>query len=147
MLSAGFCYFCRMLPTREDLIKVVTFRTSRSGGKGGQNVNKVSSKVELVFDLASAPFFTEEERMLLNERLSGRLDQEGLLHVVSQEDRSQLMNKERVLVKLITLLKVSLQVQKKRKPTKIPKAVIKKRLEDKQSVASRKAMRRRPQLD
>jgi ribosome-associated protein len=136
-----------MLPTREDIIKVVTFRTSRSGGKGGQNVNKVSSKVELVFDLSSAPFFTEEERLLLNEKLAGRLDQEGLLHVVSQEDRSQLMNKERVIAKLIALLKAALHVQKKRKPTKVPKAVVRKRLEDKQSTASKKAMRKRPQFD
>lgn len=136
-----------MLPVREDIIKVATFRTSRSGGKGGQHVNKVSSKVELILDLRSVPFFTEEERILLQEKLAGRLDQEGCLHIVSQEDRSQLMNKERVIVKLIALLKSALHVQKIRKPTKIPKAVIKKRLADKQSVSSKKEMRRRPGLE
>jgi len=136
-----------MLPSKEELIKVVTFKTSRSGGKGGQNVNKVSSKVELVLDLSLTPFFTEEERVLLREKLANRLDLEGCLHVVSQEDRSQLMNKERTLLKLLALLKSALHIQKKRKPTKIPKAMIRKRLADKQSVGIKKELRRRPQLD
>jgi len=136
-----------MLPGKEDVLRAVTFKTSRSGGKGGQNVNKVSSKVELIFNLASAPFLTEEERALLAERLAGRLDQEGNLHVVSQEDRSQLLNKEKTIAKLIALLKSGLHVQKKRKPTKIPKAVIRKRLENKQSVAVKKESRKRPQID
>jgi len=136
-----------MLPGKEDVLRAVTFKTSRSGGKGGQNVNKVSSKVELIFNLASAPFLTEEERALLAERLAGRLDQEGNLHVVSQEDRSQLLNKEKTIAKLIALLKSGLHVRKKRKPTKIPKAVIRKRLENKQSVAVKKESRKRPQID
>ena len=136
-----------MLLGKEDVLKAVTFKTSRSGGKGGQNVNKVSSKVELIFNLASATFLTEEERLLLAERLAGRLDQEGNLHVVSQEDRSQLLNKEKTIAKLIALLKSGLHVHKKRRPTKVPKAVIKKRLEDKQSLAVKKQSRKRPQLD
>ncbi|RZM07005.1 MAG: aminoacyl-tRNA hydrolase [Pedobacter sp.] len=136
-----------MLPNKEDIIKVAQFRTSRSGGKGGQNVNKVSSKVELVLNLAEAEFFTEEEKTLLYERLAHRLDQEGSLHVVSQEDRSQLMNKERTVIKLISLLKAALHVQKVRKPTKTPKSVIRKRLADKQSIAVKKEMRKRPQMD
>ena len=136
-----------MLPGRDDIIKAVTFKTSRSGGKGGQNVNKVSSKVELIFNLATAAFLTDEERELLTERLAGRLDQEGNLHIVSQEDRSQLLNKEKTIAKLITLLKSALHVQKKRKPTKVPKAVIRKRLASKQAVAVKKESRRRPQLD
>jgi ribosome-associated protein len=136
-----------MLPGKEDVLRVVTFKTSRSGGKGGQNVNKVSSKVELIFNLASANFLTDDERALLTERLAGRLDQDGNLHVVSQEDRSQLLNKEKTIAKLIALLKSALHVHKKRKPTKIPKAVIRKRLENKQSVAIKKESRKRPQID
>lgn len=136
-----------MLPGRDDIIKAVTFKTSRSGGKGGQNVNKVSSKVELIFNLATAAFLTDEERELLTERLAGRLDQEGNLHIVSQEDRSQLLNKEKTIAKLITLLKSALHVQKKRKPTKVPKAVVRKRLANKQAVAVKKESRKRPQLD
>ncbi|TKC03858.1 alternative ribosome rescue aminoacyl-tRNA hydrolase ArfB [Pedobacter frigoris] len=136
-----------MLPNKEDILKVAVFKTSRSGGKGGQNVNKVSSKVELIFHIANAPFFTQEERIILNEKLAGRLDQEGNLHIVSQEDRSQLMNKERTIIKLIALLKSGLHVQKKRKPTKTPKSVIRKRLADKQSVSAKKENRKRPALD
>lgn len=136
-----------MLPVKEDIVKIASFKTSRSGGKGGQNVNKVSSKVELIFHVASAPFFTEAEQALLAERLAHRLDQEGNLHVVSQEDRSQLVNKERTIVKLIALLKSALQVQKQRKPTKIPKSLIRKRLADKQSMSLKKEMRKRPALD
>ena len=136
-----------MLPNKEDILKAVTFKTSRSGGKGGQNVNKVSSKVELILHLPSASFFTEEEQALLMERLANRLDQEGNLHIVSQEDRSQLMNKERTILKLIALLKSALHVQKKRKPTKTPKSVIRKRLQDKQNVSTKKTLRKRPALD
>lgn len=136
-----------MLPNKEDILKIAQFRTSRSGGKGGQNVNKVSSKVELVFNIADADFFTAEEQVLLHQRLAHRLDQEGNLHVVSQEDRSQLMNKERTIVKLISLLKTALHVQKVRKPTKTPKSVIRKRMADKQSTAVKKELRKRPLMD
>lgn len=136
-----------MVAGKEELLKVVTFKTSRSGGKGGQNVNKVSSKVELIINIATADVFTEEERFLLQERLAHRLDHEGNLHIVSQEDRSQLKNKEITLEKLMILLKASLHVQKKRKPTKTPKSVIRKRLEDKQSVSAKKQLRKRPFFD
>lgn len=130
-----------MLPTREEILKSVTFKTSRSGGKGGQNVNKVSSKVELIFDLENATFFNEEEKGLLKSRLENRIDNDGLLHIVSQEDRSQLLNKEKTIAKLIDLLKRSLQIQKKRRPTKIPKAVIQKRLKNKAAVSEKKKNR------
>lgn len=142
-----FIIFAMMIPTKDEILKIASFRTSRSGGKGGQNVNKVSSKVELVFNLTDADFFSEEERELLREKLTHRLDQEGNLHIVSQEDRSQLMNKERAIVKLISLLKTALHIQKVRKPTKTPKSVIRKRLVDKQSTAVKKELRKRPQID
>jgi ribosome-associated protein len=136
-----------MVPEREDIIKIVVFKTSRSGGKGGQHVNKVSSKVELIFSPAEAPLFTEAEKLLLLERLSKRLDQQGNLHIISQEDRSQLVNKEKAIDKLLILIRASLHVAKTRKATKIPKAVIRKRLANKQSTAFKKELRRRPQPD
>ncbi|MBB2145531.1 aminoacyl-tRNA hydrolase [Pedobacter sp. LMG 31464] len=136
-----------MIPVKEELIKEVIFKTSRSGGKGGQNVNKVSSKVELIFNVANASFLSEEEKTLLQERLLNRLDTEGNLHIVSQEDRSQLLNKQRTLIKLTNLLTKSLQVQKKRKPTKIPKGVIEKRLNNKSITSSKKENRKKPGLD
>ncbi|MGN7989879.1 alternative ribosome rescue aminoacyl-tRNA hydrolase ArfB [Pedobacter sp. 22226] len=131
-----------MLPAKEEILRSVTFKTSRSGGKGGQNVNKVSSKVELIFSIDAFEYFSEEEKALLKEKLQRRLDAEGLLHIVSQEDRSQLLNKEKTIVKLIDLLKRSLIVQKKRKPTKIPKAVIEKRLKNKASTSEKKKNRK-----
>jgi ribosome-associated protein len=136
-----------MLPDREDIIKAVIVKTSRSGGKGGQNVNKVSSKVEMVLHVPSAPFFNDQEKNLVIEKLSFRLDNENNLHVVSQEDRSQLMNKERCIAKMLYLLKSALTVQKKRMVTKTPKAIIRKRLQSKAFLADKKDLRKKPQID
>lgn len=136
-----------MLPSREEILRSAIFKTSRSGGKGGQNVNKVSSKVELVFSIETFEYFTDEEKVLLKEKLQNRLDSEGLLHIVSQEDRSQLLNKEKTVAKLIDLLKKAMIVQKKRKPTKIPKAIIEKRLKNKAVTANRKENRKKPSID
>jgi len=136
-----------MLPDKEVLLKAVTFKTSRSGGKGGQNVNKVSSKVEIILHIESTPFFSIAQKVLLQERLAHRLDQEGNLHVVSQEDRSQLMNKEYALSKLIRLLESSLHVNKVRKPMKTPRSVILKRKSDKKSISLKKESRKKPGLD
>ena len=136
-----------MIPAKEELIKELTFKTSRSGGKGGQNVNKVSSKVELIFNPQNSLLFTDDEKVLLLERLVNRLDNEGNLHIVSQEDRSQLLNKQRTVIKLVKLLTQCLQVEKKRKPTKIPKAVIAKRLNNKAIISSKKENRKKPGFD
>ena len=133
--------------SKEELLKEITFKTSRSGGKGGQNVNKVSSKVEAIFNVANSGFFTDEQKTLLLERLAKKLDTEGNLHVVSQVDRSQLINKETTILKLAKLLIKALEVQKKRRPTKIPKSIIEKRLDNKQSNAARKELRRKPKID
>lgn len=135
-----------MIPDKEDLLKSVLFKTSRSGGKGGQNVNKVSSKVELILNIAGSGIFTAEEITLLTTRLSHRIDLEGNLHIVSQEDRSQLANKERTVEKLIALLKSSLHVDKVRKPTKTPRSVILKRKSDKQSLSVKKESRKKPRF-
>jgi ribosome-associated protein len=103
--------------------------------------------VELVFNLKEADLFTPDELALLHSRLAHRLDQEGHLHIVSQEDRSQLSNKEKTVIKLISLLQAALHVQKVRKPTKTPKSVIRKRLADKQSASAKKQLRKRPKFD
>jgi len=136
-----------MIPAKEELIKEVIFKTSRSGGKGGQHVNKVSSKVELVFNIENSSILSDEQKGLLQERLTNRLDSEGNIHIVSQEDRSQLLNKQRTLIKFVDLLTKCLHVQKKRKPTKIPKAVIEKRLTNKLLTSQKKKDRKRFDVD
>ncbi|WP_199117346.1 alternative ribosome rescue aminoacyl-tRNA hydrolase ArfB [Pedobacter sp. ASV28] len=133
-----------MVLAKEELAKEVVVKTSRSGGKGGQNVNKVSSKVELIFNIANSAFFNDEQKILLQERLASRLDTDGNLHIVSQEERSQLLNKQRALLKLNNLLSKSLWVQKKRKPTKIPRSVIEKRLQNKSAKSEKKKNRKSP---
>lgn len=136
-----------MLPDKETLLNYINFKTSRSGGKGGQHVNKVSSKVEVILNIEKADFLDEQEKILVMERLAHRLDNAGNLHVIAQEDRSQLQNKETALQKLMTILKMALTIDKIRKPTKIPRAVTRKRLEGKHSTALKKAMRKRPAFD
>ena len=136
-----------MIPNKEELVKEVFFKTSRSGGKGGQNVNKVSSKVELVFNPQNSALLTDEQKVLLQDRLANRLDSEGNLHIISQEDRSQLLNKQRTIIKLVELLSKCLHVQKKRKPSKIPKAIIEKRLANKSIKSSKKENRKKPGLE
>lgn len=136
-----------MIPAKEQLIKECNFKTSRSGGKGGQNVNKVSSKVELIFNVANSVYLSEEQKELIAAKLATRLDSEGNLHVVSQEDRSQLLNKQRTILKLEALLIKALIVEKKRKPTKIPKSVKEKRFQNKLIISSRKETRKKPRLD
>jgi len=136
-----------MIPDKTTLLNYIEFKTSRSGGKGGQHVNKVSSKVEVILNVHKAEFLSEAEKTLLMERLAHRLDTAGNLHVIAQDDRSQLANKETAVDKLIRLITAALKVDKPRKATKIPKAVIRKRLEGKHSTALKKAMRKRPSFD
>ena len=133
-----------MLPDKDEILKLLTFKTARSGGKGGQNVNKVETKVLLMFDLNNADIFTEAEKTLLKDRLLNRLDSEGFLHISSQEERSQLLNKERTIKKLLLLLERSLKVDKPRKPSKTPRSVILKRLQNKAIRAHRKKTRTKP---
>ena len=136
-----------MVPLKEDILKIAQFKTSRSGGSGGQHVNKVSSKVELIINIREAHFLDDAEKALIQERLAKRIDQEGALHLVCQEDRSQLLNKEHCLVKAVALLKAALHVDKLRKPTKTPKSAKRKRLANKQSLSDKKQHRKKPQLD
>ncbi len=128
--------------SKQELLKEITFRTSRSGGKGGQNVNKVSSKVELNINIRTSSYFTEEEKDLLVQKLSNRINSEGVLQVVTEEERSQLHNKEKSLDKLIVLLKKALYRPTPRKISKPKKSAIEKRLKLKQLTALKKMSRR-----
>lgn len=120
------------------------FKAVRSSGAGGQNVNKVSSKVVLTFDLINSKGITEEEKILFQTKIATKLTQEGILILTSEEDRSQLKNKEKVIKKCFKLLESALVVPKERKETKIPRSVKEKRLQEKKSTASIKENRKKP---
>ncbi|MBW6481480.1 MAG: aminoacyl-tRNA hydrolase [Vicingaceae bacterium] len=123
------------------LEKELKFKTSRSGGAGGQHVNKVSSKVELIFDVENSQILSEEEKQLVSIKLSNRIDNEGLLHLQCDETRSQLKNKEIVIERLNGLLTKALLPVKKRKPTKPSKSAVKKRLDAKKKISEKKSSR------
>lgn len=131
-----------MIISREDLLKEVKFKTSRSGGKGGQNVNKVSSKVELNFDINKSALLSDEQKHRLNLKLTNRMNAEGLLQVITEEERSQYLNKERSLEKLIVLISHALHQPKLRRATKPKKSAVEKRLKNKQQNAMKKISRR-----
>ncbi len=128
--------------SKADLQKEVIYKTSRSGGKGGQNVNKVSSKVELLFDIAQSLLFTDEEKQLVMQKLQSKLNRDGLVQVMCEEERSQYLNKERAIEKLHLVLTRALVKPIIRKATKPGKAVKEARLESKRQQSSKKANRR-----
>ncbi|MFV7234350.1 alternative ribosome rescue aminoacyl-tRNA hydrolase ArfB [Flavobacterium sp. ZB4R12] len=132
---------------KEKIISELSFKAVRSSGAGGQNVNKVSSKVVLTFDLKNSQALTEEEKLLLETKLSSRLTTDLVLILNCDEDRSQLKNKEIVTKRFLELIKNGLIVPKERKPTKIPKSVIRKRIKDKKNVSEIKKARRKPDLN
>ncbi|KRD59936.1 peptide chain release factor 1 [Flavobacterium sp. Root935] len=128
----------------EKIISELGFKAVRSSGAGGQNVNKVSSKVVLSFDLDNSQALSDEEKILLKDNLSTRLTSENILILNCDEDRSQLKNKEIVIKRFLELIKKGLYVPKIRKATKVPKSVIKKRIKDKKNVSDLKQSRRKP---
>lgn len=130
----------------EKIISELSFKAVRSSGAGGQNVNKVSSKVVLTFDLEASQVLSEEEKALLKDNLSSRLTSENILILNCDEDRSQIKNKEIVIKRFLEIIKKGLFVPKIRKATKIPKSVIKKRIKDKKSVSETKKNRKRPEF-
>lgn len=126
-----------------DLLPDITFKTSRSGGKGGQNVNKVSSKVELNFNFSGSKVFRTEQKELIRQKLANRITASEMVQVICEEERSQLINKERCLNKLMLLLKNALIIPKTRKATRPKKSAIENRLKRKQQQALKKLQRRK----
>ena len=109
----------------------LSFSTSRSSGPGGQNVNKVDTRVTLLFDVEGSPSLSPEEKRLIRAHLAGRINKEGVLRVVSQRHRTQSANKEAAVARFIGLLEEALAVDKARRPTSVPAAAKERRLEEK----------------
>lgn len=128
----------------EKIISELKFKAVRSSGAGGQNVNKVSSKVVLSFDLPNSKALSEEEIILLEDKLAPRLTNDKILLLNCDEDRSQLKNKEIVVKRFLQLLRENLIIPKERKATKVPKSVIKKRIQNKRNLSEKKQSRRKP---
>ena len=132
---------------QEKILSELNFKAVRSSGAGGQNVNKVSSKVVLTFDLKASQALSDEEKALIETKLAARLKSDLILILNCDEDRSQLKNKAIVTKRFLDLIKKALIVAKPRKATKVPKAVIKKRIKDKKNLSEIKASRKKPEVE
>lgn len=130
-----------MDPTR--LFPEVQFQFARSGGKGGQNVNKVASKAELYFDIPNSAVLTAEEKAVLLDKLSNRLTSEGVLVLYHQTERSQLANRDKVTEKFYQLIRKAFEKPKPRKATKPTKASLEEKRQEKQKRGEVKAGRRK----
>jgi len=122
--------------------KEVKYRTSKSGGAGGQNVNKVSTKVELLFDVDESLVLSERRKTIVKEKLANKISQEGILSLKCDETRSQLANKEIVFERFLNLIKTALTPVKKRRSTKPTRSSVRKRLDNKKKQSQKKSNRK-----
>jgi ribosome-associated protein len=129
--------------TERELIKECVFKTARSGGAGGQNVNKVETKVELWFNIAESEKLDEEEKAILLKKLTGKLEKETTIHLQEQTERTQLKNKQLIKEKFYKVILSGFKTVKPRKPTKISKAKKAKRLDSKKIKGEIKSLRKK----
>jgi ribosome-associated protein len=127
----------------ENLLKEVSFKAVRSGGKGGQNVNKVSTKVELSFDLNNSNFLSDEQKEIILEKLSSKISAEGILRLTADSERSQFSNKEIVSEKFLVLIQKALTPKKKRVASKPSKSSKEERLKLKKEKSEKKELRKK----
>uniref|UniRef100_UPI004048F377 alternative ribosome rescue aminoacyl-tRNA hydrolase ArfB n=1 Tax=Gelidibacter sp. TaxID=2018083 RepID=UPI004048F377 len=131
----------------EILQSELQFKAVRSSGAGGQNVNKVASKIELSFDLDASQGLSDEEKERLKQTIGNRLTKDNVLLLQCDESRSQHKNKIIIIKRFLDIIEEGLQVPKERVPTKIPRAIIKKRLKSKRIQSDTKANRKPPKID
>lgn len=125
-----------------DFSSEFRFTSARSGGPGGQNVNKVNSKVILWFTVNESTILNEDEKLLINTRLANKINSDGVLQISSQSERTQLANKEQCVAKFYQLIESALKVEKERIKRKPSKAAILKRLKDKKRQSEKKQNRK-----
>lgn len=131
----------------DQLLNELSFKAIRSSGSGGQHVNKVATKVELQFNLDASEALSETEKNRLYEVLGNKLTKDNRLILQCGDTRSQLKNKEIVIKRFLTMIEEGLIEPEERKPTKIPKAVKKKRLVNKRKHSEKKSNRKPPEID
>lgn len=131
----------------KNLTKELSFKAVRSGGAGGQHVNKVSSKIELTFDISASKVLSKDQKELLLKQLSYRLTKKNVLLLFCDESRSQHKNKEIATERFLEIIKKGLKKPKSRKKTKPSKASIKKRLDNKKKLGEKKISRKKTDID
>ncbi|MFT5847843.1 MAG: ribosome-associated protein [Psychroserpens sp.] len=129
------------------ILRELSFKFIRSSGAGGQHVNKTSSKVELTFDLENSQFLSVDQKRLIKTNLRTRLTKEDVLILQCGESRSQHKNKDIIIKRFLDLIKENLIEEKDRIPTRIPRAVVRKRLTNKRKTSEKKFKRRPPEID
>ena len=126
-----------------ELLNELEFKTTRSSGKGGQNVNKVSTKVILIFDIVNSQAIDDASKTLIQSRLFNKISKNGLLQMSSSKERSQYMNKKAVIKKFLETLNRAMEVDELRIKTKPGRAAKEKRLDNKSKLSDKKQQRRK----
>jgi len=126
-----------------DFSSEIIFKTARSGGKGGQHVNKVETKAEAWWAVAASAVFTDEEKARICQKLEKRISKSGFLVVKSEETRSQQENKQIAARNMLALVNAAVRLPRKRKPTRPSKAVVARRAETKQRHSEKKQQRKK----